>query len=316
MEIERLESHEGLVMVQVEEMISDAMTNSERSRWAADHHIGVSDVGHCREYARRTLIQEEPSANPGGAVMSAFVGTAIGDLAERYVRERWPEALIQPEVTVQMDVGPYRLRLPGHPDVILPGQVWDFKTKDGLAVVERTQQQEMQLALYGKAAIDSGLVEREGLTLSLIYLDRSGAFGPRPVVHSWLYDESQVAEAEEWLLDVFTAIEAGEEASRDKPRTWCEMWCKFAPACRSADSDVTGLIEDEEIVLAMKVYSDAQKAESRARRDKDSAKAVLRGISGHSADHTVRWVQVPESEVPGYTRRSYEKIELKERKRP
>lgn len=316
--MDRLTEHETLVAAQIEGLITNAMTNSERSRWAAEHHIGVSDIGHCREYVRRVLTQEEPSQEANGAIMAAFVGTALGDLTERELVKMYPDAIVQRKVNVSLEVGEYQLNLPGHPDVIRPGEVMDFKSKNGLAVVERTLQQEFQLVLYGKAAIDAGLVEREGLKLTLAYLDRSGAFGPRPVVHSWLYDEAQVEEAQQWLADVFYAIENDEEASRDKPRSWCEMWCKFAPACRGGDSDVTGLIEDEEITLAAKVYGEAVRAESKARRDKASAKAVLQGVSGHTSDYSIRWTSVPPSETPCedpvHYRRGYEKIEVKERK--
>lgn len=467
--MDRLTEHETLVAAQIEDLITNAMTNSERSRWAAEHHIGVSDIGHCREYVRRVLTQEEPSQEANGAIMAAFVGTALGDLTERELVKMYPDAIVQRKVNVSLEVGEYQLNLPGHPDVIRPGEVLDFKSKNGLAVVERTLQQEFQLVLYGKAAIDAGLVEREGLKLTLAYLDRSGAFGPRPVVHSWLYDEAQVEEAQQWLADVFYAIENEEEASRDKPRSWCEMWCfageteiitanglrrledlvdqevqvlsparqegglsgvgqwttatvreygvqplrkitlgrgrtrktvyatgghrwfvtgtdepvttddlvigsqlrtvrhaaakqpvqqfhwkvvsveetdrvemvycaevpdvecfaladfilthncKFAPACRGGDSDVTGLIEDEEIALAAKVYGEAVRAESKARRDKASAKAVLQGVSGHTSDYSIRWTSVPPSETPCedpvHYRKGYEKIEVKERKR-
>lgn len=323
--MERLTEHEGLVAAQTRDLIRNAMLNSERSRWAAEHKIGVSDVGHCREYVRRVLIQEEAQENDS-AVMPAFVGTALGDLLERHTKEAIPEALIQQEVTVHMRVGDYQLNLPGHPDIILPrgygNEVRDAKSKDGLAVVAKagpTDQQRFQLALYGRACIDADLVDAEGLVLSLVYLDRSGADGPRPEVFSWLWTEAEVTEAEEWLRDVFVAIESGEEASRDKPRTWCEQWCKFAPTCRSQDSDVTGLIEDEELALAAKVYATAAKAESKAKRDKDSAKAVLLGVSGHTADYSIRTVTVPESvticEEDTHTRRGYSKIEVKERKR-
>lgn len=323
--MERLTEHEELVAAQTHDLIVNAMTNSERSRWAKDHKIGVSDIGHCREFVRRVLLQE---GNPGAetnAAMAAFVGTAVGDLIERTMAQEDEHVITQPSVTVRLSVGDYQLNLPGHPDLILPrghgNEIRDIKTKNGLALISRsgpTTQQRFQLALYGRGAIDADLVDPENLTLSLVYLDRSGADGPRPEVFSWLWTEAEVAEAEDWLGDVFYAIENGEEASRDMPRSWCHQWCPLAPECRSEDSDVTGLIEDEELVLAAKVYAEAVKVESRAKRDKESARAALLGVSGHTPDYSVRTVTVPESVTPCeedvHTRRGYSKIEVKERK--
>lgn len=319
--MERLTAHEQAVASAVEQTIREAMSGSERSKWAAQHKIGVSDVGHCREYVRRTLLQSEGEDDPNP--MMAFVGTGVGALYEQAYAAAHPEALIQESVVVELEVRDYLLRLPGHPDIIIraddnsPGEVQDLKTKDGLGVIRYggpDLQQRFQLTLYGKAAIDMGLV-REDVTLSLIYLDRSGREGPRPEVYSWTYDPADLEEAIEWLGDVFYAIENEEEASRDKERTWCEMWCKFAPECRGfSDTDVRGLIEDEEMVKAINLYAEARTRESQAKRDKDAAKAALAGVSGNTEEFSVRWTKVGPAEVPSFTRKGYETLQVTKRK--
>lgn len=320
--MDRVTDHENLVAAQVESMIVNAMTNSERSRWAADHKIGVSDIGHCREYVRRVLVQEGNPGKESNAVMAAFVGTALGDLAERCLKEAYPEALIQAEVTVTLDVGAYRLNLPGHPDVIRPGEVMDFKSKDGLSLIARTGptlQQSFQVVLYAKGAIDAGLVEREGLMVTLVYLDRSGADGARPEVFSWAYDEDQVEAAQQWLGDVFYAIENNEEASRDKERSWCYQWCPFAIECRGGDTDVTGLIEDEGLILAMKSYDEGRAQVRDGKKLMDAAKAELVGVSGNTEKYSARWVRIGESvkecTETEHRRAGYDRFDLTERKR-
>lgn len=322
----RLSAHEQQIATTAEQTIRDAMDHSDRSKWAAQHKIGVSDVGHCREYVRRTLLQNEgrPDPNP----MMAFVGTAVGNLYEQAYVKVNPAAMIQSAVAVDLDVptsgATYRLSLPGHPDIILPadgdnpGEVQDLKTKDGLGLVRYAgpdTQQRFQLTLYGKAAIDMGLV-REDVTLSLVYFDRSGREGPRPEVYSWTYDPADLEEAIEWLGDVFYAVENEEQTSCDKPRSWCEMWCKFAPDCRGFEStDVRGLIEDEQTVKAIELFLDARTREGQAKREKESAKAALEGISGNTEDVTVRWVKVGPTEVPSFTRRGYETLSVTKRKK-
>lgn len=296
------------IAVTVAGVIDRAMTDSERSLWAKDHRIGVSDIGHCREYVRRMLMQEPFSDEQNKFTLAALIGTAIGDHIEKaMVDMEGAEWVKQDEVVVGLRWNDVVINLPGHPDLYDRHTVIDFKSRNGLGVVRRSgasQNERFQLSLYARALIERGDVDEDAL-LALVYIDRSGQ-EKMPHVVAWHYDPQVAREAEEWLGDVLYAVANGEEASRDKERSWCYECCPFATACRGADSDVEGLITDEEVVAAVKTYVDAAARERQAKRDKDAAKAALAGITGSTGEYTVRPVEIGPSsfqvERDGYTR--------------
>lgn len=295
---------------QVSAALHSAMVDSERSGWTQDFKFGVSDIGHCREYLRR-LISREEFSDEQDDYSAAFMGTAVGALAE--------DAMValnggtkQNTVTVKLKIGEYVLEIPGHPDWHDTENLVDFKTKDGLAVVRRTgpdQQQRWQTTLYAKALIDAGELEPDAW-LHLVFVDRSGR-EKEPVVFSWQFLQSDVDEAMEWLGDVIYALQHGEEASRDKPRDWCFSACPYATACRGTDTDVEGLIEDPVVIEAKRIYIESSDIIKAAEKDKKSAMSVLDGRSGVVDGYVLRWTDIPESFIEGYTRRGYKRIGLK-----
>lgn len=301
--------------------IDRATNGSERSRQSKTNVIGVSDVGGCREYVRRVIVNEEPSQEVHTYDLAAFIGTAIGDHVEDAfmagnLKTDWVK---QGTVVVTLEVRGYVLNIPGHPDLFSRTDLIDIKTVDGLGVVRRvgpTDQQRFQRALYTKALIDSGRMDRDAW-MHNVYIDRSGAEN-EPVVWSAPYDPHEVEEAVEWLSDAIYAVQMDEEASRDKPREWCWACCPFAPACRGEDdTDVEGLIEDPFILDAVKVYNEATAAIKLAEKDKKSAASVLDRVNGRTSTHTVRWVEIGPSEV-AYSRSGYRRLDVRPvpRKKP
>ena len=297
-------------------LVDAAMTGSERTSYANQKKVGVSDLGGCREYVRRVLLDEPYSSAPSDNNLMAFVGTAVGDHLERQYLKENPDALIQSEVEVKLSSGGYDVTLIGHPDVVDPGKnlVIDYKTRNGLATVrkEPIAKHKFQVTLYAKALIDDGILD-EDCTLAVIYVDRSGE-DPQPVDHSWTYDPSIFDEAQEWLADVLYAISNGEEASRDMPRSWCSSYCPYAETCRGgSDTDVEGLITDDEQVKAVEVLVAAREAERKARADKKAAQSVLANVQGHTATHTIRWTFVGPAE---YTtkREGYQRLDVSKKK--
>lgn len=294
-------------------LIDEAMDNSARSLYAQDKKIGASDIGGCREYVRR-LIADEPFSDPRKSFMAAFMGTAFGDhLEQAYVR-RHPGALTQVDVTVDLDLNGFRLSIPGHPDIVDPALniIYDGKTKNALGVIrkaERERKHQYQLTLYAKACIDKGLLT-EDCTLALAYYDRSGV-EQEPHIFEWAYDPAILDEAIDWLNDVVYALAQGEEASKDMPRDWCWAYCPYATSCRGGDTDVEGLIEDEQLVTAIDLYKDALARESQAKRDKEAAKKELLGIGGRTKKWVLRWVHVNASERQAYTVREHDKIDIR-----
>jgi hypothetical protein len=297
----------------------DLATNgSDRSRQSKANVVGVSDVGGCREYVRRVVIDEEPTQEVHTYDLAAFIGSAVGDKMEdawidwHDQREPGVEWHKQGEVTVTLTVRGMVLNIPGHPDLYSRHDLVDFKTVDGLGVVRRTgptDQQRYQRALYFKALLDAGKVDPDGWVHN-VYIDRSGS-DSNPVVWSAPYDPREVEEAVEWLSDVIYAIQMGEEASRDKPREFCYACCPFAPACRGEDdSDVEGLIDDPFILEAIEVYNAAKDAIKLAEKDKQSAASVLADVNGRTPSHIVRWVNIGPSDV-AYTRAGYRRLDVK-----
>ena len=302
----------------IESLINDSMQNSERSMWSQGKRIGVSDIGHCREYVRRMITNEEFTDDEPDS-MAAFVGTALGDLLER----GWsgPDVRTQVTVTVPLRAGDYdlALNLPGHVDIVTGNRVWDIKSKDRLGVVRRSGpslKEKFQPTLYAHALIADGTLTHtkdDPVQCGLIYLDRSGKEGSRPHVVMWDYDPAIVEEAEAWLGDVMYAVQNGEEAPRDKERAWCYQYCPFATGCRGGqDTDVTGLISDPTLLAAVDTYRDAMDRERQVKLDKEAAKSVLAGISGNTrSGWSIRTVTVNEVEVPTHVRAGYERIDIR-----
>jgi hypothetical protein len=305
------QQHALLLQEQVSKALHARMAESDRSEWSASHKIGVSDIGHCREYLRR-IIMAEPFSDEQDDYSAAFMGTAIGALAEEAMERAFPGDRTQLSVTVNLQIGDYLLQIPGHPDWVHGDTLVDFKTKDGLGVVKRagpTEQQWFQVALYAKALIDKGELPVD-CWLSLVFIDRSGR-EKEPVAFSRRFDQALVEEAMRWLEDVIYAIQHGEEASRDKPRDWCFSACPYATACRGTDTDVEGVIDDPLVIEAKRVYLETAEILKAAEKDKKSALSVLKGRHGVIDGYVLRWVDIPATEIkPGY-RAGYSRISLK-----
>lgn len=288
-----------------------ASNSTERSQQAAEHYLGVSDIGHCREYARRTIIQEPYSDERDKT--AAFIGTILGAGYEAALRAEHPDWLFQHEVLVSLPSG---TKVMGHPDVVATDidVLIDLKSKDGLEVVKKegpTTQQWFQTHGYASACIEQGLLT-ENCQVALVYYDRSGAT-PEPHTVMAPYDPDVLVQMDMWLEDVFYAVRQGEEAARDKPRDWCERWCERYSACRLYDTDVTGLLEATDTLAAIATYAEGHELERTGKRMKDESKAVLRGVSGHSATHTVRWVEIGPTEIAATTRAGYSRLDLRKR---
>lgn len=299
------------------ESIDRSMRDSPRSTYAAENKIGVSDIGGCREFVRRTII-DEAFTDEQENYAAAFIGTAVGTLAEQAVKDALGEQVeTQVAVTVTLNIRGYVLNLPGHPDLVSKDACVDFKTVDKLGVTRRvgpTTKQWFQVMLYTQALIAMGRLPSDAWCI-LAFIDRSGA-EPQPLVFARRYDPAVVREAEDWLDDVIYAVQNGEEASRDQPRSWCEAVCPRVSACRGYDTDVEGLITDPIILEAIEVYRDSGAAIKQLEKDRESAKSVLANVAGNTGEVVLRWIEVGESEVPAHTRAGYKRIALSKPPRP
>lgn len=228
--------------------IQNAVNATARSRQAQRRVIGVSNLGHCREYLR-FMILNEPESDERDKT-PAFIGTVLGDAVEKQIKEDHPDWIIQEELIFPLPSGG---NVKGHSDIIIPASaagtveewqasqeegydgppvylqgVWDLKSKAELDTIKRygpSQQQVWQVHAYAKAAIEKGLLDPEQpILLGDVYFDRSGRdVVPHGVFH--VYSESVVLAIDEWVGDVSYAVLNGERAAQDKPVEWCANWC-------------------------------------------------------------------------------------------
>lgn len=293
---------------QVSAAIRDRMLHSERTEQAQDHILGPSDIGGCREYVRRMIVQM-PFTDERVTVMPAFIGTAVGALLEESLKAKYPELRTQLEVEIEMPSG---LTLRGHPDIITPNAVIDGKTVDGLGVVRRTgptDQQWYQVTMYALGLIQAGELP-EDCWVALVFIDRSGD-EEEPVVFAERFSMDRIAQADDWLADVIYAVRNAEPASKDKPREWCWAACPYATDCRGTDTDVQGLIADPFTLNAVDVLLDAKGRKKAADKDIKSAQSALKGVEGSTGSYTVRWVEVPETEISAGKRAGYRRLDVK-----
>jgi hypothetical protein len=300
-----------VLAAEVHQAIVDFGDNSQRSMQSQNHVLGVSDIGGCREYVRRMILDEPFSDHSNEYALASFVGHAVGNYAETVLGDVWrKQGRVDTQVEVQIAL-PNGVVLRGHPDLVGEAIVVDFKTVDGLAVVKqggRTQHR-WQVILYAAALIQMERLPENALC-ALVYIDRSGV-EVVPHVEVWRYDPHLLDPINEWVNDVLYAIQYNEEASRDRPREWCYSACPYARSCRGMDTDVSGLIESEEAVLAVKSYLDAARRAKEADRDKKTAAAALAGVNGATDEHMVRWVHVNETNIEAFTKRGYDRLDIR-----
>lgn len=310
----------GRMATMVRRAIDASMGESDRSKWAESGHLGVSDIGTCHEYVRR-MILGIPWVDEQDNFAAAFVGTAVGDLAERAVKQLLgSEVEVQRKVTVHLRIRGYEMDLPGTADIVLTENgLIDVKTKDGLAVVRRTgltQQQVFQLVLYTAALIQEGslVLDEDGPMIGCAFIDRSGR-EPDPYVFGFRYTEALLQEAIDWIGDVVYAIEQDEVAQKDPPRAWCFATCPYASDCRGGDTDVEGLLTGPLVKNAVDVYMESNAAIRAAEKDKKSALSILDGVNGSTGEYTVRWIDIGETEIKPGIRRAYKRIDIRPIKR-
>lgn len=312
-----MNTEEQLVADQLYAAILDYSRYDERSQQAAEFKVGVSDLGYCSERTRRMLKQEVPHDTD---VLAAFIGTALGKDIEAASHRAWPDVITQStvEIVLKGDRGDYTIS--GHPDMVVPslGMMLDGKTKHGLAVVERTganQQQRFQRHGYGLGAWKAGMfgdLPIEEVVVGNVWLDRSGQ-QKRLHVELEHLDLEVITQMGQWLDEVVEAYINDHEAMKEPARQVCETTCGFFSTCRAYDTDVTGLITDDEHLAAVALNKEGAELKKAGTQMMDAAKASLRGVSGSTGEYTVRWVHVNETVVASResVRAAYDRLDIR-----
>jgi hypothetical protein len=291
-------------------------TGTERSIQAQMFKVGISDLGHCQEYVRRSILQE-PLTDVRD-YSAAFVGTAVGDYVERALLNLWPGAIRQQSIKVILESDQGTFEITGHPDiVVIPGNpsVIDVKTVDGLGKVRRTgptQQQIFQRNLYGLGCWQMGMfgdIDPERIRVGNVWVDRSGR-EHECFANIETYSPTVTQAAIEWLSDVVYAVRHDEEAQREPSREFCADWCPRFSACRASDTDVHGLLTDPDVLAAVDLHIQASAMKRQASKMDTEAKNALYGINGSTGSHTVRWVHVNGGHV-SFDRQGYERLDIK-----
>lgn len=313
-----MDEGEAALAAEIYEAIQQASRFSERGLQSAEFRLGVSDLGYCSERARRMLDRQVPDDTD---MLKAAIGTALGDMIEHAidVSATFPGAIIQSAVQITLRGETRTYTLPGHPDIILPdrGILLDGKSAYGLALAQRTgmadQQKMFQRHCYGYAAWEAGLfgdIPFEDVQVGNVWIDRAGI---EQGLHLKLEPLSVevLEEAGRWLDSVVYAWQHGEEAMKEPAREVCAVTCGYFRTCREWQSDVSGLLEDPEVVAAVQMYVEGHELERRGKRFKDEAKSELRGVSGSTDTHTLRWVHVNSQERGPTFVKAHDKIDLK-----
>lgn len=244
---------------------------------------GWSEVGGCRSALGFRLRGDWESDDTDG--WGATRGTAIHKLME--------EALagvpgLRTEVTTR-----YR-DVPGHADliVIADDTVCDWKTtRLANSLLWRTdhsvlREKRIQVMGYAAGLVDAGELAADA-SVRLVVMPVDGTYADW-----WMWEErfdrslaDEGADRIEWVR---RRIAAGEPLPKDKPLAWCQSWCGWFSMCRAGDDPAAEeQITDPEMVAAVAEYASARDEETAARKRKERAAGLIRGLRGVAGEYRV-----------------------------
>jgi hypothetical protein len=310
--------------------IQNAANGTARSQQQREFRLGISNLGHCRQYAK--LMTEEVPFSDERDKTAAFFGTVAGDAIEQQLKKEHPDWLIQDRVMFHGVPGTCDVCIPSwagcsyeefiesrHPDYIgepryMQG-IWDGKSKAELETIKKLgpdQQQIFQLHAYAKGQIEKGNLDpTKPIVVMDVFFDRSGK-NQQPYAVAHLYHEDVITFIEEWISDVTYAVRNGEDASRDKSRDWCHAFCEYATICRGHDTDVEGLITDPSAIATIEAYREATLRETAAKKEKAALKHTMENIEpGSTGTLIFRKTWVNGSSV-SFEREGYLKMEVRD----
>ena len=223
--------------------------------------------------------------------LSAFVGTAVGDLLEKALKQSHPTETVTQERIV-CTLPRTKIKLAGSTDVIRrPGWLYDWKTKAGLEEIRRygpSDENLMQLAVYFLGAVQMGLLTEDGHA-ALVYVDRSGRevrFETVTIDYATALTWIEIAEGRlDSVVEALRVPEVPEPmrfALRDKPPSWCfAVRCPMRQACwEGSEHWPTGAIEHPVEVDAVMRYMTAREEMKRATEMQKNARTDLIGVEG------------------------------------
>lgn len=303
---------------QLQELIDMAIRNGQeldpRTQQANEGRLGPSDIGFCRQ--KSALMTRGIKPTDSRPMWSAGVGTAIHKYVGQMLLAAFPDWIIESRrVTAKLPMS--GAEISGTPDIIVPNQnlVLDIKTVDGFESVKRygpSLNHRMQRHLYAMGAVNDGILDgSQQVYVGNVYLDRSGREA-KPYVTIEAMDDALTEEIDSWVEDVIYAVKQGEDANRDIAPAVCERICNFYTVCRGGlPVDESEPITDTELVNAISMYVDGRDMEKQGKNMKREAQAQLEGVNGSDGRFQVRWVNISESAVAGFTRPASKRLDVR-----
>ena len=286
-----------------------------RSVQSREGIIGPSDLGWCRQKTVLT-IKGTPQSD-SKSIWPAVVGTALGEYVEKSIKDTFPEWLVGSIDNIRVTYTTLNGdEISGTPDVVaVPfNLVIDLKSKDGFEWEMRkgsSTSNKMQRHAYAKGLIAAGILDgSRPVYVGNCYIDRSGNI-EMPLSEIQEIDYALDDEITQWIEDVKYAVQHGEDASRDIAAPICERICEFFSVCRgglpASDSDV---YTDSDIVEATRMYVEGREMATEGEKQRKAASKILSGLNGVADGWQVRTTHVNETDVPGFFRRAYDKVEV------
>lgn len=298
--------------------IQNAANGTARSKQQQDMYIGISTLGHCRNYA--ALMMKQTPFSDERDKTAAFFGTIAGDAIEAQLKLDHPQWQIQSKLAFPVEAELMRGgEVLGTTDVLIPWEgsatveeweeymataeanealreagkeyeelepvyiqgIWDGKSKAELETIKKygaSRQQIYQVHAYAKAAIKAGLLNPDHPIILGDVFFDRSGKNVVPYGIFHLYTEDVIDQINDWINDVIYAVVNGEDAERDMKRDWCFSWCEYASVCRGTDTDVEGLIEDPEAIATIERYAELSKIETEAKKAKKELQKTLENI--------------------------------------
>jgi hypothetical protein len=286
-----------------------------RTIQSRDGIIGPSDLGWCRNKTALTIKGVRQSDSK--SIWPAVIGTALGEYVEKSIKFMFPTWLVGSVDGIRVTYTSLNGdEISGTPDVIAPdfNLLADLKSKDGFEWEMRkgsSTSNKYQRHAYAKGAVAAGILDGDRpVYVANIYIDRSGNI-EMPLSEVQELDPMLDDEITQWIEDVKYAVMHGEDASRDVAAPICASICEFFTVCRgglpASESDV---YTDPDIVEAVHMYLDGREMATEGERQRKAAAKFLTGLNGVADGWQVRTTDVDATDVPGFYRRGYTKVEI------
>ena len=297
----------------IDTAVKAASDSTPRTIQSTQGLIGPSDVGFCRNKA--ALMMKGKQQTDSKSAWAANVGTAIHMWVEDALKAAFPAWLVEPaRVTATLPNG---AEISGTPDVVVPewNAVLDIKTVDGYSWIKRngtSQNHKFQRHLYAMGAIAGGLLDGDRpVFVGNIYFDRSAAEKTCYVTLEE-FDPTLTDEVTSWVDDVIYAVQHNEDAMRDIAAPVCEKICEFFGECRGGlPMDESQRIDNPDLLEAVAMYVEGRDLETEGKKMKKEAGVLLDGVNGSTGAWQVRSTSIDASEVPGYMRAGYTRIDVR-----